>query len=166
MKPIATILALIASAAAGCVPFTEARKHVGDELCITGKVLKVASSPRSGTHFLNFCENYRDCPFTVVIFAKDLQKVGDVRQLEGHEIKVYGKVREYKGQAEIILNDVRQLKGAPTKLPKLPKNYDAANRGKYSAGTLKDAKGKHRREKRKPHGPSTTEPPEDTGEER
>jgi hypothetical protein len=166
LRLLGIIFALIASAAAGCVPFTEAKKHVGDELCITGKVLKVASSPRSGTHFLNFCEDYRNCPFTVVVFAKDLPRIGDVRQLEGQEIKIYGKVKEYKGQAEIILNDVRQLKGESTKLPKLPKNYDAANRGRYSAGTFKDAQNKKAREKRKPHGPITTEPPEDTGEER
>lgn len=161
MRILAVIAALVASAAAVCVPFTEARKHLGDSVCVTGKVLKVASSPRSGTHFLNFCENYRDCPFSVVVFAKDLNKVGDVRQLEGHEIKIYGNVREYKGQAEVILNDVRQLKGEATKLPPIPKNYDAANRGRYSAGRFKNAREKNTREKRSPHGPTTTEPPDD-----
>jgi RecG-like helicase len=161
MRVIGVIATLIASAAAACVPFTEAKKHVGDSLCITGKVLKVANSPRSGTHFLNFCENYRDCPFSVVVFAKDLSKVGDVRQLEGQEIKIYGKVRQYKGEAEIILNDVRQLKGEATKLPPVPKSYDAENRGRYSAGRFKDAREKKTREKKPAHGPTTTEPPDD-----
>jgi hypothetical protein len=161
MRIIGVIAALLASAAAACVPFTEAQKHVGDSVCVTGKVLKVGSSPRSGTHFLNFCENYRDCPFSVVVFAKDLNRVGDVRQLENKEIKIYGKIREYKGQAEIILNDVRQLKGEPTKLPPIPKNYDAANRGRYSAGRFKNAREQKTREKRSPHGPTTTEPPDD-----
>jgi hypothetical protein len=84
--------------------------------------------------------------------------------LEGQEIKIYGKVREYKGQAEIILNDVRQLKGEATKLPPIPKNYDAANRGHYSAGKFKDAREKKTREKKSPHGPTTTEPPDDAEE--
>jgi hypothetical protein len=144
------------------VSYSEARKYVADEVCVTGKVLKVAQSPRSGTRFLNFCENYRECPFTVVVFAKDLDRIGDVAKLEGQEIKIYGKVREYKGQAEIILNDVRQLKGERVKLPPVPKNYDAASRGKYSAGTFAGPEQKKpKRERRKPHGPTETEQPEE-----
>jgi DNA/RNA endonuclease YhcR with UshA esterase domain len=97
----------------------------------------------------------------VVIFAKDLQRVGDVRQLEGRTIEVYGKVKEYKGQAEIILNDVRQLRGESAKLPKLPKDYDAANRGRYSAGTLGGASARKTKEKKPARGPTTTEQPEE-----
>jgi hypothetical protein len=92
--------------------------------------------------------------------------VGDVSKLEGQEIKIYGKVREYKGQAEIILNDVRQLKGERLKLPPMPKNYDAANRGKYSAGTFAGPEQKKpKRERRKPHGPTQTEQPEEPAAE-
>src|SRR5262249_17325719 len=111
MRLLTSILAFSVTAAAACKPMTEAHKYVGDRLCITGKVVKVARSPRSGTHFLNFCDDYRNCPFSVVIFAKDLQRAGDVRELEGRTIEIYGKVKEYKGQAEIILNDARQLRG-------------------------------------------------------
>jgi len=156
-----TWLALASCAIAACVPFTEAKKHIGDEVCITGKVLKVGRSPRSGTQFLNFCDDYRSCPFTVVVFAKDLAHVGDVTALEGKEIKLYGKVREYKGQAEIILNDERQLKGERFKLPPAPKNYDAANRGRYSAGTFSEPNSKKPRKKRNSHSPAETEQPED-----
>jgi hypothetical protein len=70
----------------------------------------------------------------VVVFARDLQDVGDVRALEGKTIEIHGRIKEYKGQAEIILNDVRQLSGPVTKLPPLPKNYDVENQGEYSAG--------------------------------
>jgi hypothetical protein len=166
VRSLVTVCALsaAAAAAAACVPFTDAKKSVGDEVCVTGKVVKVGQSSRSGTHFLNFCEDYRNCPFTVVIFAKDLQRVGDVRELEGKEIKIFGKVRDYKGQAEIILNDARQLKGEKYKLPPLPKNYDASTRGKYSAGTFDSGKpSKRKREKRKPHGPTEQEQPEEDG---
>jgi len=154
-------LTLSACATAACVPFTEAKKHVGDEVCVTGKVLRVGRSPRSGTQFLNFCEDYKHCAFTVVVFAKDAEHVGDVTALQGQEIKLYGKVREYKGQAEIILSDVRQLKGEKFKLPPAPKNYDAANRGRYSAGSFSEPKRKKSRTRQKPHGPSSTEQPED-----
>jgi hypothetical protein len=156
------LIALGATACAACVPFTDAKKYLNDEVCVTGKVLKVAQSPRSGTHFLNFCENYRECPFTVVVFAKDLSRIGDVDKLEGQQIKIYGKVREYKGQAEIILNDIRQLKGERLRLPPIPGHYDAANRGRYSAGSFDTAhEKKPKRSKRKPHGPVETEQPEE-----
>src|SRR5581483_7461273 len=87
-----------AGASGACLPFTEAPRHVGDSVCITGKVVEVSSSQRSGTHFLNFCDDYRDCPFTVVVFSRDLEKVGDVRWLEGKTIEVHGRVKQYKGQ--------------------------------------------------------------------
>lgn len=161
MKQIAAILLWSVGAVAACKPMTEARKYVGDSVCITGKVLKVARSPRSGTHFLNFCNDYKNCPFTVVIFAKDLQRVGDVRQLEGKDIEIYGKVKDYKGQAEMILSDVRQLRGESGKLPKLPPDYDVANRGRYSAGKFKDGSDRPKRDKKQPRGPTETEQPED-----
>lgn len=161
MKQIAAILLWSLSAVAACKPMTEARKYVGDSVCISGKVVKVARSPRSGTHFLNFCDDYKNCPFTVVIFAKDLQRVGDVRELEGKQIEIYGKVKEYKGQAEIILSDVRQLRGESSKLPKLPADYDVANRGRYSAGRFKGANDRPKRDKKQPRGPTETEQPED-----
>jgi hypothetical protein len=128
------VLLFAGLSSAKCIPFTEARKSIGESMCVTGKVVKVAHSPRSGTHFLNFCDDYRDCAFSVVVFARDLPYVGDVRWMEGRTIEVYGKIKEYKGQAEIILNDARQLRGEAAKLPPLPKHYDVQTRGSYSAG--------------------------------
>ena len=129
------LLAVSGSAFAGdCIPFTEAPKKVDETVCVTGTVVKVSSSARSGTQFINFCENYKKCPFSVVVFPRDAEKVGDVRQLEGKTIEIHGKIKEYRGQAEMVLEDAKQLSGAVTKLPPLPKNYDVENQGKYSAG--------------------------------
>jgi len=75
----ATLFLLIAATrllAAECIPFTAAPKHVGTSKCITGKVVKVTRLD-SGTTFLNFCEDYRTCPFQVVVFRSDLRHVGD-----------------------------------------------------------------------------------------
>ncbi len=162
MKRLASILVWSVTAVAACKPIAEARKYVGDSTCITGKVVKVARSPRSGTHFLNFCDDYKNCPFTVVIFAKDLQRVGDVREVEGKQIEIYGKVKDYKGQAEIIPSAVRQLRGESGKLPKLPPGYDVANRGRYSAGRYKDANSRPKREKKDRRGPTETEQPDES----
>jgi hypothetical protein len=131
---------LTASATAGCIPFTEAPKKVGESVCVTGKVVKVAEGTR-GTWFLDFCEDYTKCPFVVVVFARNLRDVGDIRQLAGKQIEIFGKVKLYNDKPEIILKDARQLHGEAAKLPPMPKEYDASRHGRYSAGRYR-TKGK------------------------
>ena len=140
--------ALTTPVRADCYPFTKAGDHLGEVACIKGKVVKVAVSP-TGLHFLNFCEDYTKCPFTVVIFPRDLRDVGDVRALEGKEVEVNGKVRSYRGQFEIILRDISQLRGEAASIPNLPKGYDAEKKGSFSAGTFKSPKGSTTQKTRK-----------------
>lgn len=122
-----------------CVPVQEARQHVGQTQCVSGKVLHVRASP-SGVHFLDFCEDQMACPFTVVIFSHDLKDVGDIRRLEGRTIEIRGEVTLYDGRPEIILSRINQIEGGATMIPPLPKNYDVENRGHYSAGHLRPTK--------------------------
>jgi hypothetical protein len=133
MMRLAAIFFFTGMASAACLPITEAPAKIGQTACITGKVVKVGVG-NSGTLFLNFCEDYRQCPFTVVVFPGDLRHVGDVRQLEGKTVEVHGKVQKYGGQAEIILRESRQLRGEAAKLPPLPKTYDVERKGGFSAG--------------------------------
>lgn len=118
-----------------CIPFSEAQNHLGETRCVTGKVFAVQQGVK-GVHYLDFCEDYSVCPFTVVIFASDLAQIGDVRQLQGRTVEIHGEVKQYDGRAEIILSQARQLKGEAGRIPPLPKNYDVEKRGHYSAGTL------------------------------
>lgn len=126
--------------AAECIPFDQAKDHIGETLCLKGRVLNV-SIGRTGVHYLNFCEDYRACPFTVVVFPRDLRDVGDVRSLENREVEIYGLVKSYNGKPEIILRDVAQLRGDLARIPRLPKNYEADRKGRYSAGTFKGNSG-------------------------
>jgi hypothetical protein len=126
-------------AGADCLPVAEARKHVGEVKCVTGVVIRVKRGER-GVHFLDFCDDFRLCPFTVVIFPRDLKSVGDVRQLQGRMVEIHGQVKEYDGRAEIILEEYRQLGGAGVRIPPLPKNYDVEKKGRYSAGTFSHPK--------------------------
>ena len=87
-----------------------------------------------GVHFLDFCEDFRVCPFTVVVFPGDLKRVGDVRQLQGKQIEIEGEVKGYDGRAEIVLQGLGQLRGDAAHIPPLPKEYDVERHGKYSAG--------------------------------
>ncbi len=125
--------------ASDCLPIHEARQHVGETKCVTGKVLRVKAGAR-GVHFVDFCEDQMSCPFTVVVFSSDLKDVGDVRRLTGRVIEIHGPVKLYDGRAEIILKRVSQLTGGSTLIPPMPKNYDVEKQGHYSAGRMRPSK--------------------------
>ena len=140
-KLLVSILLWSSTAAAKCIPYTEADNRIGDQACVTGKVVKVAQS-NSGTFFLNFCEKYQGCPFTVVVFPSNLKDVGDVRALEGKTIEIFGKITSWRGHAEIVLKDARQLRGESAKLPPVPKEYDVERKGKFSPKAPSSSKDK------------------------
>lgn len=129
-------------ASADCIPAAQAREHIGEDQCVTGKVFRVKHGGRGETWF-DFCEDFRVCPFTVVIFPGHLRDIGDVRQLENRVIEIHGTLKQYDGRAEIVLSQLRQLGGEAGRIPKLPKNYDVENRGHYSAGKISFPQTKH-----------------------
>jgi len=132
---ILMLLIPTALAASDCLPIGEAGKHVGENKCIVGKVLRVKAGAR-GVHYVDFCEDQMSCPFNVVVFGSDLKDVGDVRRLAGRVIEIRGPVKMYNGRAEIILKRVSQLTGGGTLIPPMPKNYDVEKQGHYSAGSI------------------------------
>jgi hypothetical protein len=97
---------------AGCVDFHDAGPHAGETGCVSGRVLKVFTS-RGGNTFLDFCEDYRDCPFTSVIFSSDKHKFGDLQSLAGRQIEIRGPITVYQGRPEIIIRDPEQIRMAP-----------------------------------------------------
>jgi hypothetical protein len=138
----ASIVALLFSCpsqASDCLSIGDAKLHVGENKCVTGKVVRVKVGAK-GVHFVDFCEDQAACPFTVVVFPSDLKDVGDVRRLAGHVIEIHGALKLYDGRAEIILNRVSQVTGGMTLIPPLPKNYDVEKQGHYSAGRLRPPK--------------------------
>ncbi|HTR65449.1 MAG TPA: hypothetical protein VMH85_06735 [Terriglobales bacterium] len=140
-----------------CIPFSEAHNHLGETRCVAGKVFAVKEGIK-GVHYLDFCEDYVNCPFTVVIFAGDLRQIGDVRQLQGKLVEIHGEVKEYDGRAEIILSQARQLKGEAARLPPLPKNYDVERRGNFSAGIFSRPKPARKTTRRQSKPIPTVEP--------
>lgn len=93
----------------GCVDYRDAGNYVGREGCVTGRVVRVFVS-RAGNTFLNFCADYRTCPFYSVIFASERERFGDVGILRGRRVEIRGLVGTYQGQAQIILNDPSQIR--------------------------------------------------------
>jgi hypothetical protein len=122
-----------------CLPIAEASKHVRKQTCITGTVIRVEEGSH-GVTYLDFCLEYRGCPFTVVVFPGDMRKVGDVRQLQGRVVAIEGRIEEYDDRAEIILRRPQQLGESAKLLNAIPKDYDVEKQGHFSPGSFRAAK--------------------------
>ncbi|PYX98227.1 MAG: hypothetical protein DMG71_01010 [Acidobacteria bacterium] len=143
-----------------CIPFQEARQHIGATRCVTGKVVRVEEGDK-GVTYLDFCEDYRVCPFTVVVFRSDLGHVGDVRQLSGKTVEIHGELKEYDGRAEIVLSRPKQLTGDAALIPPLPKTYDVERKGHYSAGKSSRPKASRKTRQKRQSQPVGIEDPSD-----
>lgn len=134
-------------ALAACIPFDQARNHLDETQCVSGKVIRVQEGER-GVHYLDFCEDYRLCSFTVVVFQHDLQKIGDIRQLAGKVVEIKGEIKEYDDRAEIVLESSKQLGNGLMRLSPLPKSFDVEERGHFSAGTSRPPRKRSTRTKK------------------
>ena len=136
---------------ASCIPFDQARNHLDETQCITGKVIRVQEGDE-GAQYLDFCEDYRLCTFTVVVFPNDLKKIGDVRQLAGKVVGIRGEGREFDNGAEIVLGNSKQLSNGLMRLsplPKpLPKSFDVEQRGHFSVGNSRRPRSSRARKKK------------------
>jgi len=101
-----------ASSLPPCVDIRNAAPLVGQSGCVAGRVLRVYSA-RTGNTFLDFCPDYRACPFTSVIFAADKGQFGNLESLQGKRVEIRGDIIAYQGHAEIIIKDPRQVRSAP-----------------------------------------------------
>lgn len=97
-----------ANVSIGTIDYTQAPKHVGEYASVRGTLVEAYTS-KSGTVFLDFCENYKNCPFSGVIFADDAKKFGDLSRFDGKTVTLTGKISLYEGRAEIILSEPSQL---------------------------------------------------------
>lgn len=142
-----------------CLTVTEAQRHIGKTNCVKGTVVRIEEG-HNGVTFLDFCADYRSCQFTVIVFPGDLKSVGDVRQLQGREITIQGRIEEYDDRAEIILRHAQQLGDSASRLTALPKDYDVERQGHYSVGSFRPSKAKKpRRARQSP--PLSLEDPEE-----
>ena len=97
-----------ANVSIGIIDYTQAGAHIGKYASVEGKLLDVYTS-KTGTVFLDFCENYKNCPFAGVIFADDAKKFDDLSRYVGSTITLNGKISSYQDKAEIILSNPSQI---------------------------------------------------------
>jgi len=126
---IVLVLAIAAAVAPGgaasaglTLEAVEAADHVGEEATVCGTVASAAYLGRSGGRptFLNLDRPYPDQPFTVVIWGttRDLFEDEPEALYDGRRICVSGKIVEYKGKPQIVVDDPSQIEIADA--PSLP----------------------------------------------
>lgn len=106
----ATLLILISAspALAGTYSPQEAGKHIGEMAAVEG-VAHV--HVKSSATFLDMGHDYPNQDFVAVIFPNRTRAFGDLMRYDGKVVNVTGKIREYMGGPEIILDAPDQLRG-------------------------------------------------------
>jgi len=90
------------------ISWEEAASYYGQTVWVRGKV--VAANNTGKVCFLNFHRNWRRY-FTAVIFASDFDRfpAPPEKLYLNREIRVFGRVREYQGKPEIIVESPEQI---------------------------------------------------------
>ncbi|MGB9907273.1 MAG: hypothetical protein ACPLRR_07820 [Candidatus Saccharicenans sp.] len=90
------------------ISWEEAENYYGQTVWVRGTV--VAANNTGKVCFLNFHRNWRRY-FTAVIFASDFHRFSQLPEklYLNREVRVYGRVREYQGKPEIIVDRPEQI---------------------------------------------------------
>lgn len=91
------------------IRWDEAHKYYGQTVTVEGKIVTTYNSGKAC--FLNFHPNYKKY-FTAVIFKSAFSRFPSNPEdfYYGKEVHITGKIKEYKGKPEIIVNDPSQIK--------------------------------------------------------
>jgi len=87
----------------------EAMNYLNKDKTLQGTIKDVYVS-KTGTVFLNFEEKFPNSCFTAVIFKKTAEKLKlNYQNYINKKIFITGKIKEYNGKPEIIINDKNQI---------------------------------------------------------
>lgn len=89
------------------IAIEKAREHIGEEATVRGEVSDVHVTQK-GDVFLNFGGKHPNAVFTAVCFKSAIPSE-QLTALKGQTISVSGKIKEYNGQVEIVLNSADQI---------------------------------------------------------
>lgn len=98
----------VAASSTRTYDYTDAPRHIGEYAFVRGTLRRVYTSA-SGTVFLDFCRNYRTCPFSAVIFSDNASKFHDLSRYVGQSVTLSGTITSHRGRAEIKLSDPSQI---------------------------------------------------------
>lgn len=109
---ISVILALTTVSYADTISSAQARDHIGETATVCGHVADTRYLD-SGSHvtFLNFDKPYPNHTFTAFIPADSRAKIGTPeKDYKDKDICVTGKIQDYRGKPEIVVNEPQQIK--------------------------------------------------------
>jgi hypothetical protein len=84
------------------------RSELGRDVTLDVHIEEV-SRPKNGNIYLNIGGKFPDVLLTLVIFEKNLAFFGDVDIVAGENLRVMGKLTEYKGALQIIVESRKQI---------------------------------------------------------
>lgn len=87
---------------------SEAASKIGSNAVVTGYVADVTI--REKVAYLNFDGKYPKNTFTAVVFADKFDYFGDLMVYKNKTVEVKGKIGQYSGKPQIILNNKSQIK--------------------------------------------------------
>ncbi|NPE29791.1 thermonuclease family protein [Methanococcoides sp. SA1] len=92
------------------ISYLEAGRYIGQVVTVEGTIVQTTKKDDSGIIFLNFHDPYEGY-FTVVIWSDDWNRFSQDPDVmyEGKHVLVTGKVIEYKGSPEIIVESPSQI---------------------------------------------------------
>ena len=91
----------------------DAKDHIGETATVCGSVVstRYAASTKGQPTFLNLDKPYPNQVFTVLIWGENRSKFGTPEsEYKGKRVCVTGKVTEYKGAPEIVVDDPQQIR--------------------------------------------------------
>jgi len=89
-----------------------AQNHIGEKATVCGVVVSAhyASSSKGEPTFLNLDEAYPNHVFTAVIWGENRERFGEPEvKYKGKNICIKGKIKDYRGIAQIILYSESQI---------------------------------------------------------
>lgn len=90
------------------VHFSKASDHIGEKFWVWGPVDHVFVSGNNN-YFINFCPDFRKCPFSSVIFSENAFKFDDVESWAGSVVYIYGGITTYEGRSQVIIESQEQV---------------------------------------------------------
>lgn len=106
-NPVAALTNAVPQNASVVLTPAEAKIHIGEYAIVRGKVLGVHVTQK-GDVFLNFGAAFPNQLFTAVCFQGAIP-AADLTKLNGKSISVKGKIKDYNGQVEIVLESADQI---------------------------------------------------------
>jgi DNA/RNA endonuclease YhcR with UshA esterase domain len=116
LLPLASLTAQDKERKSDVLPAKEAKTKVGETVTVEAKVVEVNKTEKIVR--INLGARFPKQELTLVVFPANFSKFEDVEKLEGKTVRVSGKVTEYQGRPQIVLDRKDQLTALEPKAEK------------------------------------------------